>query len=363
MEKVIALILAMAICVALVSCGVSGTSNSNQSSDQTSLLQEESVLNEADEQEESVLNETDEIEALQAFADAFSSSGSYDSLDDMVEQFGLFSDYRLNGLGDKDYKIACTKEKASVISGSDFKSAGNYVHIRINLLHDNEIESVALHTDSDDIKPSGDYYDETLNGRGHADNGREEPDYLNVIGYVAIGSKESQEIEKSENYQDESLWSVPTYEQDKQFWNENGQLPHKTEVVVRKQILEHEGYGAYSGYLLVEKKDDKSQYFIDVGNFVTKPYWTYQSDLRTAALTGDYIAEYKQSSDYYPVNSGGEKVEIEDGTIVLVKGVTGTTGKIDRENNGIEALVWREWRKGYGGVECYFNTKDLTIVY
>lgn len=204
---------------------------------------------------------------------------------------------------------------------------------------------------------------ELKNGRGRADYGGEEPRYVGVIGYAAVAFPETYKIEKTDQFEDESLWIVPTYKQDKQCWEESGSLPHKTEVVVRKQMLRHEKHGNYSGYLLVERTDDGSQYYIDVKNYITKPYWTYQSDLRTAALTGYFVAIYKQVSDYYPVDSGADKLEIPDGTDVLVTGVTGTGGRFKKDETGIEAIVWKQWSKGYGGVKCHFNEKDLTIIY
>ena len=212
-------------------------------------------------------------------------------------------------------------------------------------------------------KSIGEHYNATLRGRGAADLGREEPNYVDVIGYVAISWNQALELKSKKNFQDKKLWIVPTYEKDRQFMQENGTLPHKTEVVVREQFLTHKGYGFYSGYLLVEKTDDKSQYYIDVNNFVTKKYWTYQDDLKTAAATGSFIAKYSQSSDYYPVTRDGEKVKLPNGTFVLVTGLAGTSGYYDRNTTSIAAIVWKKWRYGFGGVECYFNSDDLTITY
>lgn len=205
---------------------------------------------------------------------------------------------------------------------------------------------------------------ETLNGRGRADVGRNDPDYVNVIGYAVISSSKEYELSKNDNFTDESLWSIPTFEKDKQFWNETSYvLQHKTEVVVLEQDLTHEGYGAYSGYLLIEKLDDHTQHYIDVNNFITKPYWNYNDDLKNAALTGAFVAEYNQKSDYYPVHNDGDKAEIPNGTIVLVTGVAGHSRYIDPDQTEIEAVVWKEWTLGYGGVQVYFNAEDLTIVY
>ena len=35
----------------------------------------------------------------------------------------------------------------------------------------------------------------------------------------------------------------------------------------------------------------------------------------------------------------------------------------DREKNPIEAIVYKEWTYGYGGVHVYFNPQDLSIIY
>lgn len=194
-----------------------------------------------------------------------------------------------------------------------------------------------------------------LNGRGTSDNGREEPNYENVIGYVVVGSKQQDEIEKTDNFSDLSLWNIPTYEKDKQFWNETGvTIPHKTEVVVVEQFLTHRGWGFYYGYLLVKKLDDDTEYYINVDNFITKPYWTYSKNLSEASKIGNYVAVFNQKSDFYPTDRDGKKVEIPDGQKVLVTG---------EEYGKIEAYVWKQWRLGYGGVTVCFEPDDLEIIY
>ena len=197
-----------------------------------------------------------------------------------------------------------------------------------------------------------------------ADVGRSEPDYVNTIGYVVISSNKEYELENTDKFTDTSLWTAPALELDEQLSRTKVTLPHKTEVVVLEQTLEHSRYGAYSGYLLVQKLDDNKKYYIDVSNFVTKPYWTYNDKLKKAALTGMFIAEYNPKSDYYPITNNGEKVTLNDETIVLVTGISGTSRRyVKSDNNGIEAVVWKNWRLGYGGVTVYFNEEDLTILY
>lgn len=200
---------------------------------------------------------------------------------------------------------------------------------------------------------------ENLKGRGRA------AEYVNVIGYVVVGYDQNYTLEHTDSFQNMDLWVIPTYEPDKQFWNvaEGVVIPHKTEVIVRDQVLTHEGYGSYSGYLLVEELEGGQQYYIDVMNFETKPYWTYNDDLKTAALIGEFIAVYHQISDYYPVLNDGSKAEIADGTVVLVKDVAGLSRYVNSDETGIGAVVWQEWESGYKNANVYFNAEDLTIIY
>lgn len=201
--------------------------------------------------------------------------------------------------------------------------------------------------------------DETLAGHGLSDSGRSEPQYVGIIGYAVNWGKSHYDNEEYLS----GNWTVPVYEKDKQFYNEIGTIAHKTEVLVLNQELEHEGYGRYSGYLTVEDTATKEQYIIAVYSFITKPYWTY-TDLLEAVSVGHFVAEYNQVSDYYPVNKSNEKVELEDGAIVHAIGKTGhMKNGPNTESNQIEAIVFKEWKYGYGGVPVFFNVDDLTLVY
>lgn len=200
---------------------------------------------------------------------------------------------------------------------------------------------------------------ENLKGRGYSDSGRTEPQYVGVKGYVVVGYSEEYNLTHSENSLNGG-WIIPTYQQDKQFWNETGQfLNHKAEVTVKKQILQHKGYGGYSGYLLVQRLSDNTEFYINVGNFITKPYWNYNP--KKAMLEGLCIAEFNQVSNFYPVNNSGEKVELPNGIRVLIVSQP-PGGKVGSSNN-ISALVWKQWKYGYGEVNIYFNEQDLKIIY
>lgn len=202
--------------------------------------------------------------------------------------------------------------------------------------------------------------DETLNGHGRSDAGRSEPQYVGVIGYAVDYNNSG--LHENDKFA-ETPWTVPIYEKDKQFYVECGTIDHKTEVVVLSQELSHERYGAYSGYLTVKNTQTGEEYIINVSNFITKPYWTYSPF--EAVMVGNYVAEYHQVSDYWPVNKSNEKVELDDGFIVLAIGKTGLYGKNgpDDDTNQIEAVVFKDWLYGYGGVSVYFNKADLTIIY
>ena len=219
---------------------------------------------------------------------------------------------------------------------------------------------ILLFTASCIFAESDELYSEPLEGRGRSDSGRSEPQYVGHRGYLTYyGSFSS-----SDDSCLDIPWYVPTYTKDKQFWVESGKVEHKTEVRVLWQDLEHEGLGRYSGMLQVERLDNGEQLYVDVSNFITKPYWAYPQ-LREASLIGEYVAEFNQVSDYYPVDRNNEKVELNDGMLVLVTGPTGTYGRNgpDNDTHPIEAMVFKKWKYGYGGVSVFFTEEDLTVIY
>lgn len=226
----------------------------------------------------------------------------------------------------------------------------------------NNMEEDTTNTDVNDIEKDTTnigFRDESLKGRGTSDYGRSEPNYENIIGYVSIHGYSDLEYDTLP----EAPWTVPTYEKDKQFYVENGTVEHKTEVRVINQELEHRSHGFYDGYLLVERLDTKEQFYIDVSNFITNPYWT--NNLEESNSIEACLAEFNQISDYYPVDKSNNKVELNDGMKVLIVGKTGLYGGSgpDKDTNSIEAIVYKEWKYGYGGVRVFFNAEDLSVIY
>lgn len=243
---------------------------------------------------------------------------------------------------------------------NDFESGSYNNELSGNTLYDITLEELANldvatlsnNTIAPPVKISND-----LIGRGISDSGRSEPQYVGVSGYIVVGTKQEDDLKSTDTFA-ETPWTIPSH-----LKNSNALL-HKTEVVVKSQKLKHEGWGRYSGQLTVEITNTKEQTIIDVSNFITKPYWTYD-DLIEASKIGYFIAEYHQKSSYYPVDRDNKKVSLEDGTKVLVTGSTGTySGNAPNKTlNSIEAIVYKEWKYEYGGVDVYFNPKDLTLIY
>ena len=95
---------------------------------------------------------------------------------------------------------------------------------------------------------------------------------------------------------------------------------------------------------------------------MTSEYWN--ADISDAVEKGYCLCKFAQRSDFYPVNRSGDKVELDDGTIVLapMRSAHYYTSP-DRKNNPIAAMVFRQWKNGYGGVYVFFNTADLTVSY
>ncbi len=195
--------------------------------------------------------------------------------------------------------------------------------------------------------------------RGQSSYSSSEPDYIGVLGYASV--YDEFQFEKNGTFT-QTPWQITVYQPDKQFWQEAGTIAHKTQVVVIGQKLEKKSYKQYKGYLHVIRMDTGEDCWIDVINFVTEPYW--EKSLNSAREEGYCIATFRQVSNYYPVTKGNEKTELEDGTLVLLPMKTKVSGSSpDKTNNPIGAVVYKEWKYGFGGVTVWFNEADLTLSY
>ena len=199
--------------------------------------------------------------------------------------------------------------------------------------------------------------------RGTVGTSKYEPDYIGALGYAAV--YEDQNMEKKSDF-GTTPWKIPVYQKDKQFWEEDGTIDHKTEVVVIGQELEmpKRSYSTSrcSGYLHVIRMDTGKSCWLNVENFVTSPYW--ERSLTGAMEKGYCIATFKQVSDYYPVTKGKEKTVLDDGTLVLLPMKSKNyASSPDKTNNPIVGIVFKEWKYGFGGVNVFFNEADLTLTY
>lgn len=199
--------------------------------------------------------------------------------------------------------------------------------------------------------------------RGLIGTSKLEPDYVSELGYAAVF--EDQNLEKDSGF-GTTPWQVPVYRKDKQFWEKAGTIDHKTEVVVIGQELTMPtrtySTSRCSGYLHVIRMDTGTDCWLDVENFVAKPYW--ENNLTEAQEKGYCIAEFRQISDYYPVTKGKDKTALDDGTLVLLPIKSSLySSSPDKENNPVAGIVFKEWKLGFGGVTVFFNADDLTLIY
>ncbi len=121
-------------------------------------------------------------------------------------------------------------------------------------------------------------------------------------------------------------WQINTVKQvgPNQFQDTNTTVLHKTKVKVLKQMLWDVGISVYTGALLVEEIDTKSQFLINVNNFMTYPYW--EDDIKKASKEGTLIAVYNGKGKT-PVTSG-KYTELKQATEVVVDGFDETTNVI-----------------------------------
>ena len=96
--------------------------------------------------------------------------------------------------------------------------------------------------------------------------GRDEPKYVGIEGYLAESYPSGDYDKALPSY----LWDVPLLKQvGPDLWEESGEtLPHKTPVIVLEQHLKHEGFGRYSGFLVVKSLEDSKEYRVDHYKFV-----------------------------------------------------------------------------------------------
>ncbi len=190
----------------------------------------------------------------------------------------------------------------------------------------------------------------TLRGRG--DDSYANIDYIGAKGFVGIYHDQTSEL-----YRDcTPPWYIKTYERDNQLWVESEtRIEHKTPVIVISTFLKPARYSNFEGYLLVKSQSDGAQFYINVKNFVTRPYWE-ERDLLQAARGGKFLVEYHQRSNYWPVDENNRKCVPPEGAILLLTNTNAGHRKVDNKTHQI-------WASGNEFSGACFNKADLTIVY
>lgn len=220
-----------------------------------------------------------------------------------------------------------------------------------------------VETDKKDVEYKVDIsqYDDAsiLNGRGFVDIPGLEPNYQNTFGYAAVYL--NNELEENST-SIETPWSVDVYQKVNDEWGKNGALEHKSFIVILSQELTKKNGKEYQGYLEFQNVVTGETGYIDVRNYVTNPYWDFDS-INWAIEEGYCIASYKQTSKFPPILKNGKQASVEDDTLILLpaKG-TYFISVSDKINYSVLGIVFdkdNEAEKQY----VFFNAADLTLVY
>ena len=198
-------------------------------------------------------------------------------------------------------------------------------------------------------------------GRGIPDENGVEPDYRGVVGYVSLQA--GWEVSQFNTFT-QTPWQLPFYEEKNGEWEVTGSIKHKTPVlVVDQQIREGKGH-KYYGYLQAVRLDNHNMIWIDVTQFVTVPYWTF--DLKEAVKYGYCIAVYKNSTRSEPMDRKKHRGILPDGIRVLMcYTLTARYFSPDRNHNPLLGIVFKgkEKKDAYTRTFLFFNQADLTLIY
>lgn len=201
-----------------------------------------------------------------------------------------------------------------------------------------------------------------MKGRGLPDEAGVEPDYRGVVGYVSLQT--GWEVSRFNTFT-QTPWQLPVYEEKAgEFREAADSIKHKTPVlVIGQQIRESMGH-KYVGYLKVVRLDVHRIIWIDVTQFVTVPYWTYE--LSEAIKYGYCIAVYRNTTRHEPMDRKKHRGTLPDGLRVLMcYTVSARYFSPDRENNPMLGIVFkgREKKDAYTRTFLFFNQDDLTLIY
>jgi len=212
-----------------------------------------------------------------------------------------------------------------------------------------------------DGEPLSPRKDPDLYGRGEPLVYGEEPDYVGVVGYMAL--QNHWDVSRFNTFS-EVPWLLPEYRRDGDNWQITGTIQHKTPVLVVDQVLREEKGHKFAGYVQVVRLDTLARVWVDVRQFTTVPYWTLELD--EAVQYGFCIAVYKDRSRYEPTDRKNHRGTLPEGFRILMCCTrVSRYFSPDRENNPLPGIVFRsaEEKDSYYRTFLFFNPDDLTLVY
>jgi len=182
-------------------------------------------------------------------------------------------------------------------------------------------------------------------------NGREEPKYVGIQGYLIPGKSYS-----PSGYNDalpSYPWVVHTLVQvGPEKWGKGDEtLPAKTSVVVVKQHLKHARYGRYEGTLIVKSLKDQVEYRIDVDNFTPSDYWNCPP--HQAIHYSPFIAKAKDSAK--PIDRQGRWVSMGEQKVFCTRKAP--------HGSGIEGVECHVYYGSLGSSYLIFPSDALEIIY
>jgi hypothetical protein len=183
--------------------------------------------------------------------------------------------------------------------------------------------------------------------------GRNEPRYTGMFGYTSVGG--TYEFSDYDKKLPRYPFQIPILTQTgPNLWEESSEkIPAKLAIEVIGQVLEHVGYGRYTGYLLVQVVGTKKIFKIDPSHFSPVAYW--KCNPFSAVKYSPFIGKVKKNAK--PVDRDGKWETMGQESKVFCA----ETKSYSKDQ--ILCYVYKEWKYGYGGVGLFFSSSDIEIIY
>lgn len=188
-----------------------------------------------------------------------------------------------------------------------------------------------------------------------------EPDYRGIVGYMSLQT--GWEVSQFDAFS-KTPWELPVYEPEGEEMKVSGTILHKTPVMVVDQRIHEEKGSRFRGWLQVIRLDEQQIVWIDVGQFVTVPYWTLS--LEEAMNYGYCVAVYRDRSRYEPMDRKHHRGSLPEGIRVLMcDRKSSRYFSPEKGTNPLLGIVFRNSKSKGSSLRTFlfFNPEDLTLVY